>query len=52
MVFLEFIETYGLYTEFSFFFFKDFIYLSLDRGEGRAIERERNTNVWLPLAHP
>ena len=31
-----------------FNFFKDFIYLFLDRGEGR----ERNINVWLPLEHP
>ena len=29
-------------------FFKDFIYLFLDRGEGRGKERERN-NVWLPF---
>ena len=28
--------------------FKDFIYLSLERGEGR----ERNINVWLPLTWP
>ena len=26
-------------------FFKDFIYLFLDRGEGREKERERNINV-------
>ena len=37
---------------FSFIFFLDFIYLSLERGEGRRKERERNTNVWLPLVHP
>ena len=35
----------------SFFFKKDFIYLFLDRGEGREKERERN-NVWLPLMRP
>ena len=29
-------------------FLKDFIYLFVERGEGR----ERNTNVWLPLVHP
>ena len=29
------------------YFFKDFIYLLLERGEGR--KRERNINVWLPL---
>ena len=33
-------------------FFKDFIYLFLERGEGREKDRERNINVWLPLAHP
>ena len=33
-------------------FGKDFIYLFLDRGEGREKERERKVNVWLPLAHP
>ena len=34
------------------FFFRDFIYLFLDRGEGQKKERERNINVWLPLRHP
>ena len=38
------------------FFFKDFIHLFLERGEGREeereIERERNINVWLPLMCP
>ena len=33
-------------------FFKDFIYFFLERGEGNEKERERNINVWLPLAHP
>ena len=33
-------------------FLKDFIYLFLDRGEGREKKRERNINVWLPLEHP
>ena len=32
-------------------FFKDFIYLFLEREEGREKERERNINVWLPLVH-
>ena len=32
------------------YFFKDLIYLFLDRVEGK--ERERNINVWLPLMHP
>ena len=34
------------------FFKKDFIYVFLDRGEGREKERERNISVWLPLTHP
>ena len=29
--------------------FKDYIYLFLDRGEGREKERERHVIVWLPL---
>ena len=33
-------------------FKKDFIYLLLERGEGKEKERERNINVWLPLACP
>ena len=33
-------------------FFKDFIYLLLDRGEGREKEEERNINVWLPFSCP
>ena len=33
-------------------FFKKIIYLFLERGEGREKVRERNINVWLPLAHP
>ena len=36
-------------------FFKDFIYLLLERGEGREKERERNNNVrekhWLGASH-
>ena len=34
----------------SFFFLR--LYLFLERGEGRKEERERNINVWFPLAHP
>ena len=34
------------------FFFKDIIYLFLEKGEGREKERERNINVWFPLMHP
>ena len=33
-------------------FLKCFIYLFLERGEGREKERERNINVWLPLMCP
>ena len=33
-------------------FFKDVIYLFLEKVEGREKERERHINVWLPLAHP
>ena len=28
------------------------LFLFLDRGEWRGKERERNINMWLPLAHP
>ena len=31
------------------FFFKDFIYLFLEKGERKEKERERNINVWTPL---
>ena len=31
---------------------KDYIYLFLERGEGREKERERNINAWLPLVRP
>ena len=33
-------------------FFKDFIYLLLERGERREGEREGNISVWLPLMQP
>ena len=35
-----------------FLFFKDFINLFPDRGEGKEKERERNISVWWPLMHP
>ena len=35
-----------------FLLLKDFIYLFLERGEGREKERERNSSVWLPLVCP
>ena len=31
---------------------KDIIYIFLERGEGKKKERDRNINMWLPLAHP
>ena len=34
------------------YFLKILFILYLDRGEGREKERERNINVWLPLARP
>ena len=34
------------------FFFKDFIYLFLEREEGREKEWERHINVWLLLTRP
>ena len=36
----------------SYNFFKDFIYLYLEREEGREKEREKNINVWLLLTWP
>ena len=33
-------------------FQKYFIYLFLERGEGKEKERKRNINVWLPLTYP
>ena len=33
-------------------FLKDFIYLFLEKGGGREKKRERNINVWLPVAYP
>ena len=35
-----------------FCFFKDFIYLFLDRREGREKEKERNINVWFASCVP
>ena len=43
----------SLFEIFLSFFFKDFIYLFLERGEGEEKrEGERNINVWLPLMRP
>ena len=38
--------------QFYLFIFKDFIYLFLEREAGREKDKERNINVWLPLARP
>ena len=35
-----------------FAFLDWFIYSFIERGEGREKERERNINVWWPLARP
>ena len=35
----------SLGATYSFFFFKDFIYLFLERGKGREKERERNIDM-------
>ena len=43
---------FELINFFYIYVFKDFIYLFLERREGREKERERNINVWLPLMHP
>ena len=40
---------FELINFFYIYVFKDFIYLFLERGEGREKERDRNINVWLPL---
>ena len=38
--------------KYDFYFFKDFTYLFLEKGEGKEKERERNITVWLPLTPP
>ena len=43
---------YLFFKPTSVFLCKDFIYLFLERGEGREKERKRNIHVWLPFAHP
>ena len=46
------VKIYFLFLRLSFlFYFKDFIYFFLERGEGKEKERERNINVWLPLIY-
>ena len=44
---------YNLLTKMeSHSFFKDFMYLFLERGEGREKERKKNIHVWLPFTRP
>ena len=43
---------YILWNDLYYLFLKDFIYLFLEREEGREKERERNINVCLPLTWP
>ena len=40
------------YILFTYSFKNILFYLFLERGEEREKEKERNINVWLPLAHP
>ena len=43
--------SFWLWSFFLFLFLKDFVYSLLETGEWRKKERERNINVWLPLAN-
>ena len=43
------LDVFFSHWRFYLFYFKDFIYLFLERGERREKERERNISVWLPL---
>ena len=53
-----FLGTMFVHSKSSYFhqwkkiFFKDFIYLFLERGEGREKDRKRNISVWWPLTWP
>ena len=52
---LTFFFIYFNFFNFNFFYFlflNDFIYLFLERVEGREKERERNINVWWHLTLP
>ena len=44
-------ECFRVFNRFYLFIYL-FIYLILYSGEGREKKRERNIDVWLPLAHP
>ena len=45
-------QTAIVVLEVVIFFFKDFTYLFLERGEGTEKERERSVSVWLALTWP
>ena len=45
-------ENSGIIVLWLLLFFKDFIYLFLERGKGREKEREKNISVWLLLTCP
>ena len=46
------VELLGCMVVLFLIFFKDFIYIFLERGEGKEKEKERTINVWLPLMLP
>ena len=48
----EYSTVFIYHISFIYFFSEDFVYLFLERGEGREKERERNTIVWLSLVCP
>ena len=45
-------KPHAVYPFTGVYIFKDFIYLFLERGEGREKERERDINVWMFLKRP
>ena len=49
---LPWLMTIFITDNLCFFFWKDFIYLFLERWERKEKERERNINVWLPHVPP
>ena len=52
MTFLPSVDLRYFFSYNFTFLKKDFIYLFLDRGEGREKEKEGNINVWLLLTRP
>ena len=47
-----FLVVFSAISMFPLFEKKNFSYLFIEQTEGREKERERNINVWLPLARP